>query len=211
MIINKETERYIELHTTGETDTLKELNRETHLRTYYPNMLSGSVQGKFLEMISRMIGPNRILEIGTFTGYSAISLARGLKAGGKLITIEINDEMETFIKNAVNKAGMSEKIDLRMGDALSIIPVLEEEFDLVFIDADKEQYVDYYELALSKVKKGGFLLADNVLWGGKAVSDDKPDKETKGIRRFNDYVKNDDRVEQVLLSIRDGLMLIRKC
>ena len=210
MILERNIEEYIENHTTPEDDVLKSLNRATHLKTFYPNMLSGSVQGKFLEMISHMLKPRRILEIGTFTGYSAIAFAKGLPDGGKIITLEMNDEMEPFIREYIEKSGMEDKIQLIMGDALEIIPGLDEMFDLVFIDADKEQYVDYYELALQKLRPGGFILADNVLWGGKAVNDKKPDKETKGIRRFNEHVKNDNRVEQVMLSVRDGLMLARK-
>ena len=211
MLLDKKIEKYVEAHTTPETDVLKELNRATHLKTFYPNMLSGSVQGKFLEMISLMIRPKYILEIGTFTAYSAIALAKGLIAGGKLITLEVNEEMETFAKEYIHKSGMDDKIQLIMGDAVKIIPDLPEEFDLVFIDADKEQYVDYYELSLAKLKPGGFILADNVLWSGKVLEEDsKSDKETRGIKAFNEFVENDKRVEQVMLSVRDGLLLVRK-
>jgi len=211
MILEKNIEKYIEDHTTDEDDVLKSLNRATNLKTYYPNMLSGSVQGKFLEMVSHMINPEKILEIGTFTGYSAIALAKGLTQNGKLITLEVNEEMESFIREFIEKAGMEDKIQLIIGDALDIIPGLSNELDLVFIDADKEQYVDYYEVVLGKLKTGGFILVDNVLWGGKVLeSDSKSDKETRGIKAFNEHVKNDKRVEQVMLSIRDGLMLIRK-
>lgn len=208
---NKELEKYMEDHTSPESALLKELNRQTHLRTFYPRMLSGAVQGKFLEMICRMLQPEKVLEIGTFTGYSAIAMAQGMPDNGMIYTIEINEEMEAFIREFVAKAGMEPKIKLMMGDALQIIPGLEETFDLVFIDADKEQYIDYYELALQKLKQGGFMLADNVLWSGKVLEDEKrSDKETRGIKAFNEHVKNDGRVEQVLLSVRDGLMLIRK-
>lgn len=211
MLLDKNIDKYIENHTTPETDLLKALNRATHLKTFYPNMLSGSVQGKFLEMISYMIRPKYILEIGTFTAYSAIALAKGLAKGGKLITLEVNEEMETFAKEYISKSGMDDRIHLMMGNAVEIIQQLSEEFDLVFIDADKEQYVDYYELSIAKLKPGGFILADNVLWNGKVLEDDsKSDKETKGIKAFNDYVKNDKRVEQVMLSVRDGLLLVRK-
>lgn len=211
MLLDKNIDKYIENHTTPETDLLKALNRATHLKTFYPNMLSGSVQGKFLEMISYMIRPKYILEIGTFTAYSAIALAKGLAKGGKLITLEVNEEMETFAKEYISKSGMDDEIQLIMGDAVEIIPQLSEEFDLVFIDADKEQYVDYYELSITKLKPGGFILADNVLWNGKVLeADSKSDKETRGIKAFNEYVKNDKRVEQVMLSVRDGLLLVRK-
>lgn len=210
-LISKELEQYIEDHTTPETDVMKELNRATYLRTFYPNMLSGSIQGKFLEMISCMIQPDRVLEIGTFTGYSAIAFAKGLKKGGKVITIEINDEMESFIREFIAKAGMEDKIELLMGNAIELIPAMKETFDLVFIDADKEQYTAYYNLALEKLRPGGFILADNVLWNGKVLNpESKTDKETQGIKTFNDFVKNDKRVEQVIVSLRDGLMLIRK-
>lgn len=209
-MIEKEIAHYIKNHTTSEDKVMYELNRATHLRTFYPNMLSGSVQGKFLEMVSCMIRPRRILEIGTFTGYSAICLAKGLTPDGKLITIEVNEEMEDFINDFIKKSGMDDRIELVLGDALKVIPGLDGQFDLIFIDADKEQYIDYYELAMDKLKNGAFILADNVLWGGKTVYDKKPDNKTQGIRRFNEQVKNDDRVEQVMLSIRDGLLLIRK-
>lgn len=209
-MLDSKIEEYLEKYTSPETKVMNELNRETHLKTFYPNMLSGAVQGKFLEMISHMIKPKKILEIGTFTAYSAIAMASGLAEGGQLITIEVNEEMESFIRNYIKKSGMEKKIELMMGNALEIIPELEDTFDLVFIDADKEQYVDYYELAFSKLKKGGFILADNVLWNGKVLEDDaKSDKETLGIKAFNEHVKNDKRVEQVMLSVRDGLMLIR--
>lgn len=210
-MIDKRIKTYIEEHTTDEPELLYQLNRETHVRTFYPNMLSGKVQGKFLEMIVRMIEPQRILEIGTFTGYSALSMARALPMGAKLITLESNEEIVGFARSFFAKSGVSEKIDLIEGDAKEIIPELDEIFDLIFIDADKEQYIDYYELALQKLKTGGFLLADNVLWGGKAVYTDKrPDKETLEIRRFNDRVAADPRVEQVMLSVRDGLLLVCK-
>lgn len=210
-MIDQKTEQYIENHTTNEDVVMRELNRATHLKTYYPNMLSGGVQGKFLEMISHMINPKRILEIGTFTAYSAIALAKGLDKGGKLITLEVNEEMENFISEFVEKAEMTDKIELIIGNALEIIPELNDTFDLVFIDADKENYSNYFELVLPKVRKGGFLLADNVLWGGKVLEDDsKSDKETRGIKNFNEQVNNDNRVEQVMLSVRDGLTLMRK-
>ncbi len=208
---DRKQEQYIEDHTTPENEVLHDLYRQTNLRTFYPRMLSGRVQGKFLEMICRMLQPERVLEIGTFTGYSAIAMAQGMPENGVVCTIEINGEMEPFIREYVAKAQMEKKIKLLMGDALQLIPEMDETFDLVFIDADKEQYIDYYELAMTKLRSGGFVLADNVLWSGKVLEDDAvSDKETMGIKTFNEHVKNDDRVEQVLLSIRDGLMLIRK-
>lgn len=210
-IINKDIEEYIENYSTPEDELMYKLNRETFLKTIYPNMISGSVQGKVLEMISRMVRPERILEVGTFTGYSAIAMAKGLNHNGKLITIDINEELEGFIRKYFDKSGLNDKIELIIGNALEIIPSLDEIFDLVFIDADKENYKNYYELALPKLRSGGFIVADNVFWDGKILEDDsKSDKETLGIKQFNEHVKNDDRVEQVLLSVRDGLMLVRK-
>ena len=210
-MLDSQIEKYIEDHTTPESELLKELNRQTYLRTFYPRMLSGNVQGKFLEMICRMLQPKRVLEIGTFTGYSAIAMAQGLNNDALIYTIEVNEEMESFIHEYISKSGLEKKIKLLMGDALEIIPSIEEEFDLVFIDADKEQYVDYYKLAKTKLKRGGFIIADNVLWSGKVLEKStKTDKETQGIVEFNKFVKNDSEVEQLMLSIRDGLMLIRK-
>lgn len=210
-LIDEKLEQYIEEHTSPETEILTELSRETHLKTYYPRMLAGNVQGKFLEMIVWMLKPERILEIGTFTGYSAIAMAKGLSGNGKITTLEVNEEMETLIRKFIKKSGLEEKIELLIGDAVNLIPKLNEQFDLVFIDADKEQYTEYYKLAMEKLRPGGFILADNVLWSGKVVqNDNKADKETRGIKEFNDLVAKDQRVEQVILSVRDGLMLIRK-
>ena len=202
---------YIKNHTSDEDLLMYALNRETHLKTVYPNMLSGKVQGKFLEMVVQMLQPKRILEIGTFTGYSALAMAKALQKDGLLYTIDNNEEIESFARRFFQQAEYGNKIRFLLGDALMLIPKLDETFDLVFIDAEKAQYPDYYEASLKKLRKGGFILADNVLWGGKVVFTEKnPDKETLGIRKFNDFVKQDSRVEQVMLSIRDGLLLIRK-
>ena len=209
-MLSKEINEYIEAHTTDETPLLYELNRETHQKTYYPNMLSGKVQGKFLGMIVALLKPKRILEIGTFTGYSALAMAQALPDDGYLVTVDRNEETASFAKRYFDKSDHKGKIKFIEGDAREVISSLNETFDLIFIDADKSQYTEYYELAFPKLKKGGFFLADNVLWGGKAVEDKRPDKETMGIRNFNDHVRDDDRVEQVLLSVRDGLLLIHK-
>ncbi len=210
-MIPESIERYIQAHTSKEDEILADNNKETHEKTDAPRMLSGHVQGKFLEMISRMIRPSKILEIGTFTGYSAIAMAKGLKSDGQLYTIEVNPDMRSFIDAYVKKANLSSMISLLIGDALEIIPAMEEQFDLVFIDADKQQYVDYYEAVLPKLKPGGYIVADNVLWSGKVLNTDElADKDTKGIQAFNSHVLNDNRVEQVILSVRDGLLLIRK-
>jgi predicted O-methyltransferase YrrM len=205
------TDRYIQHHTTAEDEILAKLYRETHLRVLNPRMLSGPVQGKLLEMISRMISPQRILEIGTYTGYSAICLARGLAPDGVLHTIEVNPELDEISFKYFRLANLEKRIVRHTGDALPIIPVLEETFDLVFIDAAKEHYPDYYRVVFDKVRQGGFIIADNVLWDGKVVHQSKnPDRETAGIIAFNDLVQGDDRVENVMLSDRDGLMIIRK-
>jgi len=202
---------YALAYTSPEDEVLNSLCRDTNLKTVYPNMISGPIQGKLLEMISRMIGPFRILEIGTFTGYSAICLAKGLVAGGLLHTIDINDELTEMALKYFGLAGMSDIIVMHTGDAREIIPAINEHFDLIYIDGDKEQYLQYFEKAMSKLKTGGIILADNVLWNGKVLPGHKEkDKETQGIIRFNDYVLNDPRVEKVFLPFRDGLYIIRK-
>ncbi len=209
--MNKDIFQYIINHTDEEDDILLELSRETYLKTTHPRMLSGHYQGKFLEFISKMIRPERILEIGTFTGYSAIALAKGLSDDGFLYTIEINDERENIIKKYIDKSGFNSKIKLLTGNALKIIPELDDFFDLVFIDADKPNYPDYYEIVFPKLKSGGFIIVDNVLWNGKVLGDLKlNDESTAAIKYFNDYVQNDDRVENMIIPLRDGLMLIRK-
>ncbi len=208
---NDKTEQYLHNHSGEEADILYKIWRETNLKTFYPNMVSGKVQGIFLQMIVQMLKPQNILEIGTFTGYSAVAMGLALPKNGKLITIDNNEEIETMATGFFNEAGLEKKITMMIGDAVTIIPGLKEEFDLVFIDADKEQYVDYYNTVFPKVKKGGFILADNVLWGGKVLEPlTKTDKETQGIKDFNEMVNSDTRVEKVMLSIRDGLYLIRK-
>lgn len=174
-----------------------------------PRMLSGHLQGRVLAMISRMIQPKRILEIGTYTGYSAICLAEGLQPGGKLITIDVNEELEDMVRKNFEKAALSAQIDFRIGNAVDIIPQLNEKFDLVFIDADKENYSRYFDLVIDNVNLNGIILADNVLWSGK-VLDEKPDKDTKAIIGFNRKVAEDERIQNVLLPIRDGIMMMRK-
>jgi caffeoyl-CoA O-methyltransferase len=198
-------------YTSPEDEVLSRLCRDTNLKTIYPHMLSGHLQGKLLEMISRMIGPFRILEIGTFTGYSAICLAKGLIAGGLLHTIDINDELTEMALKYFRLAGISDSIVMHTGDAREIIPALNEQFDLIYIDGNKQQYLEYYEKAMDRLKTGGTILADNVLWSGKVLrGHEENDKETQGIIRFNNYVLNDPRVEKVFLPFRDGLYVIRK-
>jgi caffeoyl-CoA O-methyltransferase len=203
-------EKYAEAFTTPEPPVLSRLNRETNLSRVYPRMLSGHLQGTLLGMISHMISPERILEIGTFTGYSAICLASGLTGTGILHTIEVNPEEERDILKFIAEAGMEDKIRLHIGEGLHVIPTLKETWDLVFIDADKPNYLNYYQMVFDSVRPGGFILADNAFWGGKVMDPGTADKETEGIIRFNDFVMNDERVENVLLPVRDGLMLIRK-
>jgi predicted O-methyltransferase YrrM len=202
---------YALLHSTPEDEVLTALHRETYLKTIYPRMVSGPMQGKFLEMISRMIRPSMVLEIGTFTGYSAICLARGLEQGGMLHTIEKNDELFSLAGKYFIIAGLNDRIIQHSGDARDIIPNLKESFDLVFIDGDKQQYLQYYQLAMEKLVPEGFILADNVLWNGKVIADEsEDDKETRGIREFNKFVACDTRVEKIILPIRDGISIIRK-
>lgn len=202
-------ERYAEAHTTPEHNVLRQLNRETHARVLMPQMLSGHLQGQFIRMISKLLKPKVILEIGTFTGYSAICLSDGLQEDGRLITIDVNEELKDMSEQYFHQAGIHEKVDYRMGNAADIIPTLNETFDLVFIDADKSNYSRYYDLVIDKVRSGGVLLADNVLWSGK-VLDEMMDQETQAIDAFNKKIQDDNRVENVLLTLRDGLMMIRK-
>ena len=180
-------EEYILNHSDEEDPVLAELNRETNLKILRPRMLSGHLQGKILEMISKMINPEKILELGTYTGYSAICLAKGLKDNGILHTVEINDELENFILKYLRKVGLENKVKLHFGDARKIVPEINEQFDLVFIDADKREYLEYYHIIFDFVKPGGFILADNVLWSGKVIELESPDDEyTKGIFNFNE-------------------------
>jgi len=210
-MINLKILEYSESHTTEETDLLRKLYRETNLKVIMPRMLSGHSQGVLLKILSCMIKPKYILEIGTYTGYSAICLAEGLTEGGKLITIEKNPEVESIAKRYFSESGQSEKIDFRIGDAMEIIPNLKQTFDLIFLDADKENYLNYYNLIFDKLRKGGIIIADNALWEEKVLQTPKPnDKETIGIQKFNDFVQADKRVENILLPIRDGLMIVRK-
>jgi caffeoyl-CoA O-methyltransferase len=208
-LINSSLQEYAEQHTSPESAILKRVNRDTHAYVLRPRMLSGHLQGRVLSMISHMIKPGRVLEIGTYTGYSAICLAEGLRPGGKIITLDINEELEDQVRKNFTDAGIQEQVDYRIGNALDIIPALTDTFDLVFIDADKENYGRYFDLVIDKVRPDGFILADNVLWSGKVVAE-KPDKDTRAIIDFNRKIQEDPRVENVLLPIRDGVMLIRK-
>lgn len=210
-MIQQELEDYILNIVDPEDPLLYELYRETNVNVMHPRMVTGHWQGQVLQMISYMIRPRFILEIGTYTGYSAICLARGLAPGGHIHTIEINDELAEYPRRYFEKAGLTEKITLHVGDALEIIPALDLNFDLVFIDGEKSEYIRYYESVFDKVIPGGFILADNILWSGKVLKDPaKRDYFTQGILEFNEYLRNDNRVEKTILPLRDGTMLIRK-
>ena len=204
-------EAYAAAHSTDEPAVLKRLNRETHAKVLKPRMLSGHMQGSLLTFISRMLQPVRVLEIGTYTGYSAICLAQGLKPGGLLHTIDHNPELEDFTSQHIREAGLEHAIVRHIGEALDVIPGLDEDFDLVFIDADKENYCRYFDLVLPKIPKGGFIIADNALWSGKVLlPPEEMDEETKGIAEFNQYVHQHPHVRNMLLPFRDGLMFMEK-
>jgi caffeoyl-CoA O-methyltransferase len=208
--MDKLIDKYIHDHSSPEDPVLEELYRDTHLRFVNPNMVTGHIQGKFLEFISKITVPSVILEIGTFTGYSAICLARGLKPGGRLITIEVNDEHKEFSSGWFKKAGVGQVITQYTGRAQDIIPGLDEQFDLVFIDGDKREYVDYYNITIDKVRADGIIIADNVLWGDKVLDAGSKDPQTRGIIEFNNMIMREKGIEKFILPLRDGLMLIRK-
>ena len=206
-------DKYLEEHCSIRNEALAWLERQTNIRTNFPRMLTGRVQGEFLYMMTRMISPRKVLEIGTFTGYSAICMALGLPEDGHIDTLEINDELEDLIIEGFEKAGVSDKISLHIGDAMEFLRNHsgEDGYDLTFIDANKREYPDYYELVLSLTRPGGFILADDVLWDGKVYAEKVPeDKQTAGIVKFNDLTANDPRVETVILPVRHGLSIIRK-
>jgi len=209
-IINREVQKYAESFSSKEPEVLSKLNRETYVNHLFPRMLSGHLQGRFLSMLSQIINPSRVLEIGTYTGYSAICLAEGLAPGGVLHTVEINNENEDVIRKYLKQTKNTDKVILHFGDAFEIIPEMNEIFDLVFLDANKEKYIEYFDLVIEKIRSGGIILVDNVLWDGKVLDDSAKDKESIGIRKFNNYINDDHRIEHVLLTMRDGIMIIRK-
>ncbi len=200
---------YCEQMSAPENDLLKELNRETHLKVNSPRMLSGHLQGRFLSLLSRLAAPEFILEIGTYTGYSALCLAEGLKPGGSLITIDPNEETNHFASRFIQRSEYGDRIQLITGQAQTVIPSLTQQFGLVFIDADKKNYGLYYDLVIDKVKQGGIIIADNVLWSGKVLNE-KKDAETEAIHEFNQKLSSDSRVRSLLLPVRDGLMVLIK-
>jgi predicted O-methyltransferase YrrM len=209
--IDPQLSQYSEDHTSPESELLQRVNRETHLEVLMPRMLSGYLQGRILAMISKMINPKYIVEIGTYTGYSALCLAEGLHRDGRLITIEFSQELENRILGYFKESIYGQLLDLRIGDAAEILPTLSPGIDLVFIDADKVNYLKYYNIVMDKLGTGGYILVDNVLWSGKVIGDVNPDDAaTLALKKFNTFVQQDDRVENVLMPVRDGLMLIRK-
>lgn len=208
--INKDILEYSEKYSQQEPEILQELNRETHLKILNPRMLSGFFQGRLLSIISKLIKPKKVLEIGTYTGYSAICIAEGMNKNGIIHTIDKNEELNTIQKKYFKKSGLENNIIQYNGCALDIIPKIEEKFDLIFIDADKENYINYFNLVIDKLNNNGVILADNVLWSGKVINSEDHDLTTNVLRKFNKSVNNDNRVETILLPIRDGISIIRK-
>lgn len=208
--INKDILEYSEKYSQQEPEILQELNRETHLKILNPRMLSGFFQGRLLSIISKLIKPKKVLEIGTYTGYSAICISEGMNKNGIIHTIDKNEELNTIQKKYFKKSGLQNNIIQYNGCALDIIPKIEEKFDLIFIDADKENYINYFNLVIDKLNNNGVILADNVLWSGKVINSEDHDLTTNVLREFNKSVNNDNRVETILLPIRDGISIIRK-
>lgn len=207
----EDIERYAENHTSAESELLARISRDTYVKHLQPRMLSGHLQGRVLSMFSNMIKPHSILEVGAYTGYSALCLAEGLAEGGKLTTIEANEELKHVLEEYFFQSLYSNSIELIIGDAKEVIPTLDGLFDLVFIDADKYNYPLYYDLLIDKIPAGGYIIADNVLWSGKVVTNVAyNDYEANAIMAFNDKVQADERVENLLLPVRDGLMVLRK-
>ncbi len=208
--IEENIEQYANAHTSSENELLDKIHRETNLEVLRPRMLCGHFQGRLLSMYSKMIRPERILEIGTYTGYSALCLAEGLKKNGRLVTIDINEELEDRVRGYFAESPDDKKIHYIIGDALNVIPELDDSWDLVFIDADKVNYLAYFNLVFPHLKSGSYIIADNVLWSGKVVDTDMGDEDTKALRIFNDTVSATEGLEAVLLPVRDGLMIMRK-
>lgn len=208
--ISPELEQYAGIHTSPESELLARINRETHLEVLQPRMLSGHLQGRLLSLLSSLLKPKRILEIGTYTGYSALCLAEGLPADGTLITIDVNEELQARVQGYFNDSSYKNHIEYYIGDAMELIPTLSDMWDLVFIDADKKNYLNYYELVIERMNPGGIILADNILWSGKVIDPAATDRETEMLRRYNEVIHADERVENILLPIRDGIMVARK-
>ncbi|MGB4776648.1 MAG: O-methyltransferase [Daejeonella sp.] len=209
VLMSDELKNYLENYCDPETELLKSIDRETNLKVLLPRMISGHYQGRVLSMISKLIKPNRILEIGTFTGYATLCLAEGLSEKGIIHTIDINKELKELVQANFRKSDFNDQIIIHFGAALDIIPQLDEVFDLVFIDADKKNNTNYYELVINKLKPGGVIIVDNVLWSGKVLNA-AADKDTARIKSFNELVNNDKRIEKLILPVRDGIYVIRK-
>lgn len=203
-------EEYIMEHITPETPHLYNLYRATNVETVNPQMASGHIQGQLLRMLVRMINPKSILEIGTFTGYSAICMALGLPEDGRLYTFDVDDELEDFARRWIDSSPVADKIVYKIGSALDEVPKMGQMFDLIFIDGDKREYVEYYNMAMQYLNKGGWILADNTLWDGHVIEEDRHDAHTESVRRFNKLIKDDPRVEKVILPLRDGLTIIQR-
>ena len=210
MSLTTPLDQYIADHSSPEGDYLYRLFRATHVEILAPQMASGHIQGRLLKFMVKMIRPRRILEIGTFTGYSALCMAEGVDEGGKLYTFEVEDELEDFTRRWIEGSDYADKIVFLIGNALEIVPTLGVKFDMVVIDGIKREYVEYYELAMSHLSEGGWILADNTLWDGHVIEPERQDAQTNGVRAFNDFIRNDKRVEVVILPLRDGLTIIRK-
>ncbi len=209
--MTEELEEYILRHIDAEPEHLRQLDRDTHVRLLYPRMCSGHLQGRLLKMLVRMINPQHVLELGTYSGYATQCLAEGLlRDEAHIDTIEIDDELEDFIRQHLSQSPVASRITLHIGDAVEILSSLNRQFDLIYIDANKRDYITYYNLAMAHLVPGGFIIADNTLWDGKVVDPASHDPQTRGIRAFNDQVASDPRVEKVILPLRDGLTLIRK-
>lgn len=210
MSLTTPLDQYIADHSSPEGDYLYRLFRATHVEILAPQMASGHVQGRLLKLLVKMIRPKRILEIGTFTGYSALCMAEGLEDDGRIVTFEVDDELEDFTRCWIEGSEHASKVDFIIGDALEVVPTLGERFDMVFMDGNKREYIRYYELAMEYLNDGGWILADNTLWDGHVIEPERQDAQTNGVRAFNDLVRGDDRVEVVMLPLRDGLTIIRK-
>jgi len=209
--LEKNLAEYCENHTSPESELLSKLNRDTHVKVVSSRMLSGHLQGRVLSFISKLQKPTFIVEVGTYTGYSALCLAEGLSENGKLLSIDVNEETSYYAQSFINQSVYKNKIDLVVADAKAVIPDIAEPIDLVFIDADKKNYLSYYHLLIEKLSTGGLIIADNVLWSGKiTMPASDMDRETLALHEFNNFIQNDERVENMLLPIRDGLMVIRK-
>ena len=210
VLLSDELTEYLDRHCEPEDDLLKQINRETHLKVLMPRMLSGHYQGRLLSMLSKMMRPQRVLEVGTYTGYATLCLAEGLTEDGLIHTIDINSELEEMVRLNFSKSAYVHKIQSHTGNALQVIPDIDEVFDIVFIDADKKNNKNYYNLVFNKVRPGGLIIVDNVLWSGKVLQPESQDNDTREINQFNSMIKSDPRVEKLILPVRDGLFMVLK-